>query len=111
MLEQSNTGVDEVLDRCSRYAPLGARGRLRSPEIGIKVNLKAKAHRIGGTCLYSESLCADRSQVVRIPLLEMLSLALFGGFCARRYQSKRAEGVRRGVRKVQHLARAGVRHA
>ena len=76
MLEQSNTWVDEVLDRCSRYAPLGARGRLRSPEIG----LKAKAHRIGGTCLYLESLCADRSQVVLIPLLEMLSLALFGGF-------------------------------
>ena len=26
---------------------------------------KAKTHRIGGTCLYLESLCADRSQVVR----------------------------------------------
>ena len=34
VLELSNTWVDEVLDRCSKYAPLGARGCLRSPEIG-----------------------------------------------------------------------------
>ena len=88
MLEQSNTWVEEVLDRCSKYAPLGARGCLRSPEIGP---LKAKTHRIGGTCLYLESLCADRSQVVRIPLLEMLSLALFGGFSP-------ADTSRKGVR-------------
>ena len=35
----------------------------------------------------------------------------FGAFAPAEYQSKRAEGARRGVRKVQHLARAGVRNA
>ena len=34
VLEQSNTWVEEVLDWCSKYAPLGARECLRSPEIG-----------------------------------------------------------------------------
>ena len=34
VLEQSNTWNEEVLDRCSKCAPLGARECLRSPEIG-----------------------------------------------------------------------------
>ena len=69
MLEQSNTWVEEVLDRCSRYAPLGARGRLRSSEIGGTPKHTVMA---GHVFIWSRYVQTDLKSS-RISLLEMLS--------------------------------------
>ena len=78
LLEQSNTWVDEVLDRCSKYAPA------LSVPAGVSAHLKLAPEGRNtpywrDMFLFGVAMCRQISSYAHFSS-EMLSLALLGGF-------------------------------
>ena len=73
MLEQSNTWVEEVLNRCSKYAPLGAR---KSVSAHLKLAPEGQNTPYWrGMSLFGVAICRQISSYAHFSS-EMLSLAL-----------------------------------